>query len=154
MGLFAKGRGQKSLALPRPLDPVNALEERLRDAVWDPGEIEAFVGELVRSQVFLLSQGDPAESPPAQLRPLVQAGSEGHPCLCVFTHPDRALPIQADHPDYRLGLLVAFTWILETAPKGLGLLINPGWDLTTEQPPHGLDQLRQDYASGRWSASA
>lgn len=144
MGILDRIRGSRSSDRPLALDPVNRLEDRLRDVKIRGGEIEDFVAELRRSQVAILLEGESVPGPGQPFRPLLAVSSEGHPSLCIFTHPDRAVPMQRRNPAYQTLLQVTFPWIVQVAPPGIGLVVNPGWDVTIEQPPDGFAQMRRD----------
>jgi hypothetical protein len=129
--------------LPLALEPVNELEQRLKAAVVGEGPVEAFIEELLNTQVAMLFLGEPTPQGPSSPEALILESSEGFPGLALFTHPDRALPIQRLNPEFRTGILVDFVWVLQWTPEGLGLIINPGWDATIEQAPVGVAQLRE-----------
>lgn len=154
MGFFDRFKPmQPSPSAPLPLEPVNDLERHLSNFVSGQAPIQPFLEELLHSQVFLLFHGKPTPAgPPSPLKPLVLPSSQGFPGIAAFTHPDRALPIQKSHPEYEAGLLVEFSWVLQNAPAGLGMIINPGWAVTIEQPPDGLVAFRNDVFPGLGSA--
>lgn len=131
-------------AAPLPLKPLNQLEEKLRQAYDGSIPIEEFVEMLFREPVFTVFHGKPTpQGPPSPLQPLVFESENGFPALCVFTHPDRYQPFQPHFPEFESGLLVAFTWVLQCIPDGVGLVINPGYDCSIEQPPEGIAQLKR-----------
>jgi len=136
-----------------PLDPANELERRLRAVVTGQTGIEPFIEELVRIQVFILVHGKAEPAPPSTMRPLVLPSSQGFPGLCIFTSPDRSIPVQQNHPEFQTGLQVAFTWVLQATSTALGLVVNPGWDIAIELPPQGLARLRQDVNDGKWAGA-
>ncbi len=143
MSLFGKIFGAPGSA--EPFVPVNELETRLQAFVTGNAAFEAFLELLLRSQVFVLIKGDPeAVTKDTPIAPLVLIASTGFPALCIFTSPDRALRVQKKHNAFAGGMLVEFRWVLESAPEGLGLLVNPEWEATVEQPPYGFAAMRRD----------
>jgi type III secretion system (T3SS) SseB-like protein len=154
LGLFDRLR-LRPRPEPRP-DPPPASEfepsndlERAVSAVFDgSGSFEEFVSCLLRSQVFVLIEGEPTPIPEiAGTRSLVLPSSRGIPSVCLFTSSERSYDVQRANPTYRTGLLVDFRWILPLIPADLGLVLNPGSSLSLEQLPEGVAKLKADLAS-------
>jgi hypothetical protein len=152
LSLLARLRGNSSAsaeAQPGEPPPLSALERLLARCIAGEEPIPQLVAELLRSQVFVLFHGEPTPAgPPSPLRPLVVESSQGHLAVAVFTHPDRVTRLAKLHPEFRTGLQVAFTWVVQSAPEGLGLVLNPGSSLCIEQAPCGVVELRRAVASG------
>ena len=110
--------------------------------------LATFVACLLRSQVFVLLRGEPSTDPAAPWQPLLLPSSTGVPSVRIFSSPERSSEVQRQHPDYRTGLLVDFTWVLRGMPPDLGLVLNPGSSLSLEQPPEGVTRLKQDFLGG------
>lgn len=145
MGLFERLRSSREPPPAADFPPANELERAVQGAIDGSGSFEAFLSFLLGSQVFILIQGDPPASPEtAGMKPLVLTSSAGIPSACLFTSPERSLPLQRRHPAYRTGLLVEFRWVLQVLPAGLGIVLNPGSRLSLEQPPEGVARLKAD----------
>jgi type III secretion system (T3SS) SseB-like protein len=130
-----------------PFHAVNELERVLEAFVAGRTPFEPVLQSLISSQVFVLLKGEAQSEPPKQFAPLILLSSTGAPSVCLFTSSDRSLAIQRQHPEYAMGLQVAFTWIVQATPPGLGLVLNPGWSVSIEQPPEGLALFKRDLES-------
>lgn len=126
--------------------PGNRLEEFLVAA--QNGEIpgEAFMQELVASQVFMpirdkyqiagLQTSDKAE-------PLTLKDEEsGEEVLVLFTSPDRGRDFLQDFPEFKGGLLAEFPWIMERVGVGVGITLNPGLEVGLDLNGEMLEMLR------------
>lgn len=74
-------------------------------------------------------------------QPLTLDSGEGFSIIVLFTSPDRAKEFVSDYPGHEGGLLAEFTWILEKMGSGLGLTINPGWEVGLDMEPDTVQQL-------------
>ena len=156
--LFAKRRQDRASAplgpssprgAPLPLEPEfipgNELEEQLLGVVEGRTELRALIASLLLAKVFVLFEaGAETPGPAPPLRPLVLPNSKGSFGLCLFTSPERALPALRAMPEFSCSPPVAFRSVLESAPGGVGLIINPGWKATLENPPQGLEEMRNE----------
>jgi SseB protein N-terminal domain len=117
----------------------NDLEHRLQDL--HTGEIDAgeFVRYLLDTQVFMPVQDEKTvikgfqRSPHAQ--PLVIEDEDGTQVLILFSSPERAKAFLEQFPDYHGGLLTEFSWILRRIGSGVGISINPDWELGFDIDP-------------------
>lgn len=128
----------------RVLTPVNELEEALKEIVaGDSSAGDRFVERLLHAQVYVLVYGEIQDPPSGKVRPFIMTSTRGFPALCIFTAAERANPIQSLFPAFRSELQVDFTWVLQSAPNGLGLMVNPCWDVALEESPESFAKLRQ-----------
>lgn len=120
--------------------PKNALEESLMAFLKGRSDVPAWIAALKSSRVTVLVKNPPTEN--AQMAPLVIEGGDGRPALCVFTHPDRALPVQKRMPEFGYALETEFGAVVATTPQGFGMQFNTGTLFSTEVLPEGVDELR------------
>ena len=123
--------------------PKNALEETLMAFLKGRCDVPEWIAALKSSRVTVLLKAPPQASAQGEpLMPLVVDGVDGRPALCVFTHPDRALPLQKRVPAYGYALETEFSAVLGFTPAGFGMQFNPGTLFSTEVMPEGVDELR------------
>jgi len=126
-------------------EPRNDLERQL--LAVQQGEIvgDVFKNELISSQVFMPIQGDATGISNFQRSekavPLTLNAEDGLQVLILFTSPERAKPFLKDFPDFDGGLLTEFTWVLERIGDGMGISLNPGWDMGIDMDPDMVRQL-------------
>ena len=129
-------------------DPRNDLERQLLAAQEGRMAPDAFMAQLLDAQVFLPVREDDAGIQGFQTSdkavPLLLDGGEGYQVLVVFTSPERAKGFLADFPGYEGGLLTDFRWILERVGAGIGISLNPGWDVGMDMAPAMVRRLAGD----------
>jgi hypothetical protein len=110
--------------------------------------IDAFIGSLLASQVFVLLDKDPGPSRnwDNSASPLVLHNQSGVPMLAVFTAPERSTGWPERIPGYTFGLLTDFRWLLKGITSGVGLVINPGSSVGLEMPATGVARLKAEAA--------
>jgi len=126
--------------------PANDIEEKLLAAQEGKLPGEAFMDELLQSQLFmpiLDKHGIGGLQPSQSATPLSITAEDGTEVLILFTSPDRAKEFLRDFPGYEGGLLAEFTWILEKLGSGHGISINPNWSVGIDMAPEMIEQLRQ-----------
>lgn len=126
--------------------PANDIEEKLLAAQEGRLHGEAFMSELLQSQLFmpiLDKHGIGGLQPSQSATPLTLTDEEGTGVLILFTSPERAKEFLRDHPGYEGGLLAEFTWILEKLGTGHGISINPNWPVGIDMAPEMVEQLRK-----------
>jgi SseB protein N-terminal domain len=122
-----------------PSAPHNDLEHRLQDLHAGSLEAEEFIRFLLDTQVFMPVQDEKIaikgfqRSPHAQ--PLVIEDENGTQVLILFSSPERAKVFLEQYPDYHGGLLTEFPWILRRIGSGVGISINPDWELGFDIDP-------------------
>ncbi len=131
----------------------NALEEKLIAAQQGLMESEAFVQELLQSQLFMPIQDDNSGiqgfQRSSRANPLTIEDEDGAQVLVLFTSPERAKPFLVDYPNYHGGLLTEFTWVLERIGSGVGIAINPGFGIGMDFEPGMVEQLIHLSAGSR-----
>lgn len=109
----------------------NELEIKLLAAQNGELDSNAFMDELLASQVFM-----PVEDEPTQIQgfqrsskanPLTLESEDGQNVLVLFTSPERAKPFLENFPAYQGGLLTEFSWILESLAAVSQLHSIRGW---------------------------
>lgn len=127
--------------------PMNEIEKQLLAA--QRGEIsgEAFMAELLKSELFMpiLEQASGVANLQTShtAHPLTLEDEEQNQVVVLFTSPDRGKAFLREYPGYQGGLLAEFTWILEKVGTGLGLTINPGYENGFDMSPQMLQQLSE-----------
>jgi hypothetical protein len=123
----------------------NDLETKLVAAQEGQLDTQAFMEELLNSQLFM-----PVEDEPNQIqgfqrstkaKPLTLDTEDGMNVMVLFTSPERAKAFLEDFPAYRGGLLTEFGWILERIGSGVGIAINPGLEFGIDLEPQMVEQL-------------
>lgn len=125
--------------------PHNDLEEKMISAQQGLLESEAFIQELMDAQLFMPVQDDNSGIQGFQrstlANPLTVQDEEGTQVLVLFTSPERAKPFLVDYPEFQGGLLTEFTWILERMGSGVGIAINPGFEVGIDFEPEMVEHL-------------
>jgi hypothetical protein len=124
--------------------PLNELEEQLF-AMWNGGITkEEFLRHFLMSDMFIMVDGEPTGNTLGDKRPMVVATAMDQPrMMAVFSHPDRAIRMTQQFPDYNYPIMVDCRWVLHTVGMNLGVAVNPGWAIGFEIAPEGAQQLRQ-----------
>lgn len=130
----------------------NDLERKL--LATQQGELaqENFVKELLAEQVFMPvldeSGGIDGFQRSSTAKPLTLEEEGGSQVLILFSSPDRAKPFVNDFPGYEKGgLLTDFSWIVERIGSGVGIALNPGWDIGIDFEPDMVAALIQSTQS-------
>jgi hypothetical protein len=128
----------------------NELEKLLDDFLnGKKGSIDPVLKSLVKSQVSMLFLGEPESSMSGKMaEPLVLDSARGFPGICIFTSRDRANEMFKLHPDYKTGIDIEFTWVLDNCAPGAGIIINPGTNLSIELPPDKVPVFREEVHNG------
>jgi hypothetical protein len=103
---------------------------------------------FLQSQVFVLLDKDPGESPTwdNSSNPMVLTNQGGSPVLAMFTHPDRSQGWTERTPQFQFGLLTDFAWLVKGIGPGVGIVVNPGLPVGMEIPAHGVAALKAQAA--------
>lgn len=127
---------------------MNPLERDLAEAQQNPEAFPDFLDALLKSEVLMLSKRDVLDQKsPDDISALIIPGSAGGPGdLAVFTSPEMAHRVAATYPEYRYGIKIDFLWVLAHTAPGLGMTINPGWNLGMQIPDFGVLRMRERYA--------
>ena len=121
-------------------EPRNDLERKLMATHEGRMAQEAFVKELLAEQVFMPvlddATGVQGLQRSSKARPLTLQEEGGADVLILFTSPERAKPFVQHFPGYEKGgLLTEFSWVIERIGEGIGIAINPGWDVGIDFEP-------------------
>jgi len=127
-------------------EPRNELERELLAA--QEGEIagDVFMQGLLGAQVFMPVRDDTGIKNfqrSDRATPLTVETEDGVKVLVLFTSPERAKPFIQDFPGYQGGLLAEFSWVLERMGSGLGIALNPGWQVGMDMEPDMVQRLAQ-----------
>lgn len=132
-------------------EPRNDLEHKLMATHEGRMAQEAFVKELLAEQVFMPVLDDDTGVQGLQrsskARPLTLQEEGGADVLILFTSPERAKPFVQHFPGYEKGgLLTEFSWVIERIGDGIGIAINPGWDVGIDFEPDMVAAMARDGA--------
>ncbi len=125
-------------------EPKNELEQKLVLAWEGNMSGEAFMQELLASEVFMPIEDDEVMQGvqrSSKAKPLALQSEDGASVLVLFTSPDRAKPFLKDHPGFTGGLLTEFKWVLEKMGTGHGIALNPGCEVGFDMEPEMLSRL-------------
>jgi hypothetical protein len=119
------------------------LERELLTYAAGKGSLERVHEALLGSQVFVLLEGAPNESPDvAPLHPLAVSTPEGYAVVCAFTSPECAVALQRSRPECLAAMPVDFSWLLSTLPTDQGVALNPGEPGCLFLAPDSVGRLR------------
>ncbi len=127
--------------------PANSLEESLLGAQRDEASQQAFIAQLMDSEVGvmldkpLLADGgwDPEAAPMVLNRP------GGFPALAVFTSPMRAVAAGVHSDTYQNGKALPFRVLLRGVQPDLGLVVNPGSVVGFDMSPEDVAGLKKAF---------
>jgi|GEM_PF-7002381 len=128
-----------------PDDLERALDERQREKKSNGEFLEA----LMRSKAFTLLDrpwgGDVAGSQDVRVVTVEdEDGDEaGTRMLGLFTSAEKARAVQPRAPDFQHLARVDVLWAFLRLEPGLGVMVNPGQDLSFRIPPEVAGSLRQ-----------
>lgn len=126
-------------------EPLNALELRLVQAQDGTLDAAAFLDGFLADQVFVLLDkpvGADAEWDDT-ITPLVLTSEAHEPMFAVFSAVERASPWRAQLPRFENALQVDVRWLLGAMADGVGIVLNPGFDIGMEMIPDAVVQLKQ-----------
>lgn len=128
-------------------EPKNDLERQLVGLHGGTLAEDAFLAGLPAVEVFMPVQDDETVmgiQRSNQAKPLVVQAEDGTPVLLVFTSPERAKPVIQEFEGFGGGLLTEFKWVLERLEAGVGVSINPGWDMGYDIEPDVVSHLSRE----------
>lgn len=128
-----------------PFEPLNDLEVRLVQAQDGTLQAPEFLDSLLSDQVFVLL--DKPVGPDADwdesINPLVLTSEADEPMFAVFSAIERAGMWSDQLPQFENALQVDVRWLLGAISDGVGLVLNPGFDIGMEMIPDAVVQLKQ-----------
>ena len=111
----------------------NELEKQLIAVQKGQLDSSVFMNDLITAQVFMPVQDESNEiqgfQKSSKANPLTLDTEDGQSVLILFTSPERAKPFLVDYPDYQVGLLSEFSWILDRIGSGIAISLNPGMEV-------------------------
>lgn len=125
-------------------EPRNELEIQLLEAQEGRISSEDFMRQLMDAQVFLPVRDKYQIAnfqASNQAVPLSLKTDDGVEVLILFTSPERAKDFLKGHPGFEGGLLTEFKWVLEKVGVGVGISLNPGWEVGLDLEPAIVEQL-------------
>ena len=133
--------------MPERFEARNELERKLMAAQEGSLPESEFMHYLLEAQVFMpvrdainiagFTDGNKAI-------PLSLHTEDAVEVLVLFTSPDRAKNFVQDYPGYEGGLLVEFKWVLERTGSGVGISLNPTWQVGMDLEAEMVQQLRSN----------
>jgi hypothetical protein len=129
--------------------PENPLEELVRSVIGNTLSGQDFLERVIvnQLQLFVPSLSSDSTATGGIEFMIVEAGSMGR-MVAVFTSPSRHVRVQAQLPRASSGILVESRWVFENAPRGVGLVINPGWEACIPITHVVMAQLRGEIPTG------
>jgi hypothetical protein len=131
--------------MPQNFTAHNDLETKLIAAQQGELDSEAFMQELLVSQVFMPVEDEPSGiqgfQRSAKANPLTVATDDGEKVLVLFTSPERAKVFVQSYPGFEGGLLTEFSWILERIGSGIAISLNPGMEFGIDFDATTVEQL-------------
>lgn len=135
--------------------PLNELEVHLLQAQEGELSPSAFLDSLLTDQVFVLLDRAITEGGEWDegTSPLVLTNEADEPMFAVFSAPERASLWSEQAPAFEHALQVDFRWLLSGISDGVGVVLNPGFDVGMEMIPEAVAQLKQRAAALNRAAS-
>ena len=128
-----------------PFEPLNELEVRLLQAQDGTLQAPEFLDSLLADQVFVLL--DKPVGPDADwdesINPLVLTSEGDEPMFAIFSAVERASAWSEQLPQFENALQVEMRWLLSAISDGVGIVLNPGYDIGMEMIPDAITQLKQ-----------
>jgi len=126
-------------------EPLNDLEVRLVQAQDGTLDAPGFLDSFLADQVFvLLDKPVGADSDwDETINPLVLTSEANEPMFAVFSAVERAAPWSEQLPQFENALQVDVRWLLGAMSDGVGIVLNPGFDIGMEMIPDAVVQLKQ-----------
>lgn len=125
--------------------PHNDLETRLVSLQEGHLDGNAFMQTLLDEQLFMPVEDEKNEiagfQKSTQAKPLTLETEDGNTVLILFTSPERAKSFVVSFPAYTGGLLTEMSWILERVGSGVGIAINPGYEIGLDLDEDMVAQL-------------
>ncbi len=133
-----------------PFAPDNNLERCLVNTQTGHYPESALMEEFLASEIFVLLDRELGADGKlgGSAAPLILTNDAGLPVLAMFTAPKRASPWAERYAAYGYGLLTPFKQLLEGFDKGIGVVINPGWEYGLEMSPTYIEQLKARANAG------
>lgn len=123
----------------------NDVEKNLIKAQNGEMSPEIFLKELLDLNLFLPVEEDKHQIAGFQNStsavPLTVEDEDGKTIVVLFTSPERSKEFIKDYPGFGGGLLADFKWIIEKIGTGVGVIINPGFEVGLELEADALEQL-------------
>lgn len=132
-----------------PFTPVNDLEARLlqtQEGALSPSD---FLDSLLNEKIFVLLDKEIPEGGEWDdtITPLVLTNDANEPMFAVFSAPERAVAWSEQVPAFENALHLDFRWLLGGIADGVGIVLNPGFDVGMEMIPDAVAQLKQRAAA-------
>jgi hypothetical protein len=132
-----------------PFTPVNDLEARLlqtQEGALSPSD---FLDSLLNEKIFVLLDKEIPEGGEWDdtITPLVLTNDANEPMFAVFSAPERAVAWSEQVPAFENALHLDFRWLLGGIADGVGIVLNPGFDVGMEMIPDAVTQLKQRAAA-------
>ncbi|MDV3467540.1 SseB family protein [Stenotrophomonas sp. C3(2023)] len=130
-------------------EALNDLEVRLLQAQDGTLTAQAFLDGLLTESVIVLLDKPVAEDSEWDdaTTPLVLTNEAEQPMFAVFTAVDRARPWAEQLEQFENALQVEFQWLVGAMAEGVGIVLNPGFDVGMEIVPEAMAQLKERAAA-------
>lgn len=126
-------------------DTHNDVEENLVAMQKGRMDSEAFINELINSQLFMPVEDEESSiggfQRSTKAKPLTIKSDDDDEVLILFSSPDRAKGFISNFSNYNGGLLVEFKWVLERVGSGICISINPDWEFGIDFDTATVEQL-------------
>jgi len=134
-------------------DTRNELERRLAALHAGDIDVDAFMRELLDSQVFMpvkdSSRGIANFHASQRAEPLSLTAEDGTEVLILFSSPERAKPFLDQFAGYEGGILEDLRWVLQKMGGGFGIALNPDSESGLDLEPDMVTQLARLAAAER-----
>lgn len=133
----------------------NELERKLEALHAGCMQESDFLRHLSVTEIFMPIQDNSIQGiqRSTSAKPLVVEDESGIPVMLLFSSPERAKPVVREFPGFGGGLLTEFKWILEKMEAGMGISLNPGWEIGYDIEPDAVKRLQAVVQRGDVSAA-
>lgn len=120
-----------------------ALATTIRDVAEGRASRADAIALLLGSKVaVLLDKGLEGGQLARDARPLSLDGPDGRPVIAVFSSVGKGAPWVQREPRFGFALLTGFRWVLEIAPVGAGIAVDPGYRFDFRLPAEDVQALK------------
>ncbi len=125
------------------VETKNPLEEALARGQQGTVDQSDVILTFLNSQVLILTAEDPEADPDANLEPIALSGPSDEPMIAVFSDPSRVPAELGEQAPY--GVAVQGATVIKSVGDGVGIMLNPGFELGFMIDHEGVKAVRNDF---------
>jgi hypothetical protein len=125
------------------VETKNPLEAALAQGQQGTVDQSDVILTFLNSQVLILTAEDPEKDPDANLEPVALTGPNDEPMIAVFSDPSRVPAELGEQAPYGVGVQGAT--VIKSVGDGVGIMLNPGFELGFMVDFEGVKAIRNDF---------